>query len=114
MTIRPDVLIEHRSAPLAVADVKYKRPSTSGVANHDIYQVLSYARRYGLTGCSLIYAEQPPYEELKVGDVTVRLDWLDLRQPPDARAAALGRLAERLVPTRLNSTSTPTAHSQAI
>ena len=43
VAIRPDVLIEQHSRPVAVADVKYKRAS-SGVANDDVYQALPTPR----------------------------------------------------------------------
>lgn len=114
VAIRPDVLIERHSRPIAVADVKYKRAS-SGVANDDVYQALSYAARYGFSGCSLIYPERPPYGHLEVGDITVRLDWLDLRQPPQERTLALEKLAERLTRPRLHSaTLAGTAYSRVL
>lgn len=95
--IRPDIRVDLGSAPAAIADVKYKRPSTSSVSNDDVYQALAYAARYGLTGCSLIYAEKPPYSRLRVGDVTVHLEAIDLAQPPAERSEALRQIATQLV-----------------
>jgi len=94
--IRPDVLISNRSAPIAVADVKYKRPATSGISTGDLYQAVAYATRYALPCCTLIYAEPPPMNELQVGDITLKLTSLDLSQTPDARADALGDLSHNL------------------
>jgi 5-methylcytosine-specific restriction enzyme subunit McrC len=96
ITIRPDVRVDLGSAPVAVADIKYKRPSASGVANDDVYQALAYATRYGLSECTLIFAEKPPVDRVRVGDVTVHFEWIDLNQPPAKRVESLVRLAAKL------------------
>lgn len=89
--IRPDIIVRDTSgAVAAVADIKYKRPSTDKLSPGDIYQAVAYATRYGLDRVALIFAEPPPVPELQVGDITVRLLFLDLS------AAALERKHEMI------------------
>jgi 5-methylcytosine-specific restriction enzyme subunit McrC len=77
-TIRPDVVWTVEGRPVAVIDAKYKLPTTKDINNTDIYQVLVYAARYGLSDVHLVYAEQPPVQRLEVGDITVHLHHLDI------------------------------------
>jgi 5-methylcytosine-specific restriction enzyme subunit McrC len=87
--IRPDIVVRDPFGSVAaIADVKYKRPSTDKLAPGDVYQAVAYATRYGLDRGALIFAEPPPVPELQVGAITVRLLSLDLS------AAALERKHE--------------------
>lgn len=94
--IRPDIVVRDRARTIAVADVKYKRVSTGGVSSDDVFQALAYAIRFGLRECTLIYPERPPIERLEVGDVTVRLESVEIDQSRAAREAALSVLAHSL------------------
>ncbi len=72
--IRPDIVVRDTSGSVAaIADVKYKRPSTDKLSSSDVYQAVAYATRYRLDRVALIFAEPPPVPELHVGDITVRL-----------------------------------------
>ena len=94
--IRPDVLVSAGLKPVAVADVKYKRPATSGLSTGDLYQAVAYATRYGLDRCTLVYAEPPLVSELRVGDITLRLTSIDLATTPDVRSGAIDALSRQL------------------
>lgn len=94
--IRPDIVVRAGSRAVAVADVKYKRVSRGGVSSEDVFQALSYAIRFGFRECTLIYPERPPMERLEVGDVTIRLESVELDRPRSEREAALGVLARQL------------------
>jgi 5-methylcytosine-specific restriction enzyme subunit McrC len=91
-TIRPDVVWTIDGRPMAIIDAKYKLPTTKDIDNADIYQVLVYAARYGLTDVHLVYAEQPPVSQLEVGDVTVHLHHLELGLIPSERAQSFGSI----------------------
>jgi len=94
--IRPDIVVRDGATTIAVADVKYKRVSAGGVSSDDVFQALAYATRYGLQECTLIYPERPPMERLEVGDVTVRLESVEIDQRRADREAALSVLAHSL------------------
>lgn len=100
LAIRPDVICRDRfGGVVAVADVKYKQPDLHGIAPGDIYQALAYAHRFGLGCVHLIYASPPPYGELQVGDVDVRLAWVDLALPAEGRQEQIDALAAEILPT---------------
>jgi 5-methylcytosine-specific restriction enzyme subunit McrC len=99
--IRTDVLVRDGARPVAVADAKYKRPASDGLSNSDIYQAVSYATRYGLDTCTLIYAEEAPVTALTVGPVMIRLTWLDLSQSAADRSEAIAKLAGAMTRPRL-------------
>lgn len=101
ISIRPDLRVDLGTEHIAVADVKYKRPGSHGISNGDVYQALAYASRYRLAASTLIYAEEPQHKQLEIGEVTIKLAFLDLNDSPDERAAALAELAEQLARTPL-------------
>ena len=56
--IKPDVLIYRGSRIVGVIDAKYKLRSSGGVpGNQDAYQVLAYARRFGVRRAWLLFAD---------------------------------------------------------
>jgi 5-methylcytosine-specific restriction enzyme subunit McrC len=94
--IRPDVVVRDASGSVAaVADVKYKRPSTDGISSEDVYQAVAYATRYGLDSAALIFAEPPPVPELQVGDIRVRLFSVDLSKTAIERERTMTAIAQR-------------------
>jgi len=63
--IRPDIVVCDASRSVAaIADVKYKRPSTDKLSPNDVYQAVAYATRYGLDRVALIFAEPPPSDRV--------------------------------------------------
>ena len=101
--IRPDIIVRDTSGSVvAIADVKYKRPSTDKLSPSDVYQAVAYATRYGLDRVALIFAEPPPVTELHVADITVRLLSVDLSATPLERQHAMTAIArEWLLPRPL-------------
>ncbi|MBD3942537.1 hypothetical protein IF188_12595 [Microbacterium sp. NEAU-LLC] len=93
--IRPDVVVFDGSDVVAVADLKNKR--TGALSTGDVYQAVAYATRYRLTEVWLIYPEPPPYDEVTVGEVRVRLLSVDISLPPVERQYAMLQVAENLV-----------------
>ncbi|WP_448006155.1 McrC family protein [Agromyces bauzanensis] len=91
--IRPDIVVRDGLRVIAVADVKYKRASREGVSSDDVFQALAYATRYGLRECTLIYPERPTIERLEVGEVTIRLEAVELDRGKSDREAAIELLA---------------------
>src|SRR5690606_33256378 len=106
--IRPDVVVSSGTDVVAVADLKNKRTGT--ISPDDVYQAVGYATRFRLTEVSLVYPEPPPYEEVLVGDVRVRLLSVDISLPPTERQHAVMHVAEALVAKAGSSTgrSVPT------
>jgi 5-methylcytosine-specific restriction enzyme subunit McrC len=102
--IRPDVVVRDTSGSVAaIADIKYKRPSTDKLSPGDVYQAVACATRYGLDRVALIFAEPPPVPELKVGDITVRLLSLDLSTTALERKHAMTAIAQEwLLPQSLS------------
>jgi 5-methylcytosine-specific restriction enzyme subunit McrC len=102
--IRPDIVVRDTSGSVAaIADIKYKRPSTDKLSPGDVYQAVAYATRYGLDRVALIFAEPPPVPELHVGDITVRLLFLDLSAAAVERKHAMTAIAQEwLLPQSLN------------
>ncbi len=93
--IRPDVVVRDTSGSVAaIADIKYKRPSTDKLSPGDVYQAVAYATRYGLDRVTLIFAEPPPAPELHVADITVRLLWVDLSATAVEREHAMIAIAQ--------------------
>jgi 5-methylcytosine-specific restriction enzyme subunit McrC len=102
--IRPDVVVRDTSGSVAaIADIKYKRPSTDKLSPGDVYQAVACPTRYGLDRVALIFAEPPPVPELKVGDITVRLLSLDLSTAALERKHAMTAIAQEwLLPQSLS------------
>jgi 5-methylcytosine-specific restriction enzyme subunit McrC len=97
--MRADIVVLDGERPVAVADVKYKRPDLDRTDVSDVHQAVTYAIRYGLDHAHLIYATAPLISRLEVGGVTLWLHSLDLDATPEQREARLSELAERLVTT---------------
>lgn len=96
VNMRPDFLITHAKKPVAVADAKYKELLRVGDWEHpDIYQLIAYCVRLGLSSGVLIYAGPRPATESRVlGSIlTIRTVGVDLTGSPyailqEARKAA--------------------------
>lgn len=53
--VEPDLLLRGPDGPLALVDAKYKLDHEGPVRNPDVYQVVTYALRHGLTAAHLVY-----------------------------------------------------------
>lgn len=95
--IRPDVVVFAGAEVVAVADLKNKR--TGSIDPSDVYQAVGYATRFQLREVALIYPEPPPYDEVTVGGVRVRLLSVDISLPPGEREHAILEVAEALTAT---------------
>jgi 5-methylcytosine-specific restriction enzyme subunit McrC len=95
--IRPDIVVRDASGSVAaIADIKYKRPSTDNMLPDDVYQAVAYATRYALDRVALIFAEPPPVTELYVAGITVRLLSVDLSATPLDRQRAMTAIDARM------------------
>ena len=54
--MRPDLVWRHNGRAQAIFDAKYKAEKPAGYPNADVYQMLAYCVRYGLSTGHLIYA----------------------------------------------------------
>jgi 5-methylcytosine-specific restriction enzyme subunit McrC len=96
--VRPDVIVRSSGTPIAVADIKYKVPESQPPAS-DLFQAVTYARRFGLDEVTLIYAAPTRTPVLTIGGARVRVTHIDLDAPPDARREAVGDCARDLIST---------------
>lgn len=64
--LRPDVVVYRQDRPVAIVDAKYKLRSGGVPGNPDAYQMLAYARRYGVRRVWLVYPDQPVGERVLV------------------------------------------------
>jgi len=96
--IRPDIVWRRWGEVVSVADIKYKRPDLDGTKSGDLYQALAYATRFGLTKCALIYATPAPVREIRIGETSICMYFVDLELPKAERNAQIELLAESMVP----------------
>ncbi|MEV8273759.1 hypothetical protein [Microbacterium sp. NPDC077184] len=95
--IRPDIVVRQDEHVVAVADVKYKRPSLVGISTSDVYQALAYATRHRVHAATIIYPEPAPHDHVRVGDVTVFFESLDLSEPAAVRSRNIQELTHRIL-----------------
>lgn len=98
LSIRLDLARLRAGEVVAIGDVKYRDPAKRDI-NHDVYQVLAYAHRFGLDHVHLVYAAPPMFSEARVGGVTVHLHSVDLSVPRTELLDRLARLADSFAPT---------------
>jgi 5-methylcytosine-specific restriction enzyme subunit McrC len=86
--MRPDLVVTAAGAPVAVADVKYKKTDDIGdFQNPDVYQVLAYCAALGVPQGLLIYADSQPHTtqvvQLPAYDtrITLHVVGIDVSQP---------------------------------
>lgn len=97
--LRPDVVVYCQDRPVAVIDAKYKLRHGGVPANPDVYQMVAYARRYGVERVWLVYPDQPVGERVIVvrdGANEIASVGLDLGASWDAVEAELDRLTTYL------------------
>ncbi|TNC52582.1 McrC family protein [Mumia zhuanghuii] len=103
LVIRPDLVRDDGTGWTGVADTKYKILDDAGkVSNADIYQVVTYCARLGLTIGHLIYADggtPPPVYEVVGTDAAIAVHRIDLTALPGDLRAQVSALAVTLGPT---------------
>lgn len=102
LSIRPDLARDDGNGWSGVADTKYKVLDEAGkVSNADIYQLVTYCARLGLTTGHLIYADggtPPPAYEITGAEAVIHVHRLDLTASPDELRAEVADLVVRLAP----------------
>lgn len=102
LMIRPDLVRDDGTGWSGVADTKYKVLDDAGkVPNADIYQLVTYCARLGLSTGHLVYADggTPPAPYEVVGtDAAIAVHRLDLTTTPDELRSQVTALAAALQP----------------
>ena len=108
LVIRPDLVRDDGTGWSGVADTKYKVLDEAGkVSNADIYQLVTYCARLGLTAGHLIYADggtAPPPYEVRGTDAAIAVHRIDLTASPDELRAEVSALAATLGPRSTDTT----------
>jgi 5-methylcytosine-specific restriction enzyme subunit McrC len=101
LRIQPDLVFHDVHGPIAVADTKYKLLDDKGaVPNADVYQLITYCARLGLTTGHLIYAAGEPHPEpFDIVGTGVRLviHAVDISQPIRHIEDRVGDLTSRIL-----------------
>ena len=102
LAIRPDLVRDGGTGWSGVADTKYKVLDEAGkVSNADIYQLVTYCARLGLTTGHLIYADggtaPQPYEVIGT-DAAIAVHRVDLTASPEDLRAEVSALSATLTP----------------
>lgn len=108
LEIRPDLVRDGGNGWSGVADTKYKVLDDVGkVSNADIYQLVTYCARLGLTTGHLIYADggtAPPPYEVRGAKAAIGVHRIDLTASPEELRAEVSALAATLSPAATNNT----------
>ncbi|GAA3326245.1 McrBC 5-methylcytosine restriction system component [Paeniglutamicibacter sulfureus] len=114
LALRPDLVWHGPDRRLAIIDAKYKAPDSMKYPNADVYQMLAYCIRFGLTAGHLVYAQGQEHSQLHdiVGHQTiVQCHAVDLELPPPDLLKQMSRLASTIAccaprpPAQSNSTA---------
>ncbi|MFD1211098.1 McrC family protein [Arthrobacter sp. GCM10027362] len=99
IALRPDIVWTENNSVRAVMDAKYKSVKYSRVPNSDVYQMLAYCTRYGLSDGHLIYAsgeEEPCVHQIRTTDIRIHCHAIDLSLRPKELMAAIDALSARI------------------
>lgn len=97
--IRPDILVHSKGSVRAVVDAKYKSEKNGRFPHADVYQMLAYCLKFGLTEGHLVYArgeEDMKSYVIDPPDVTIHCHALNLDQTPELLLADVELLADRI------------------
>jgi len=98
LRIQPDLVFNNAHGPIAVADTKYKLLDDKGkVPNADVYQLVTYCARLGLTTGHLIYAAGEPRPEpfdIVGADVRLVISAVDISRPVAEIESQVAELAQ--------------------
>lgn len=103
VTIRPDVLWKRGGEVIGVFDAKYKAEKPSGFPNADVYQMLAYCIRFGLTEGHLIYAagnETATHYDINSAGVRIICHALSLDLGPEAMFRQISNIVDSSQPAR--------------
>ena len=96
VSIRPDIVWQRHGMTVAAIDAKYKAEKNGRYPNADLYQVLAYCIRYGLSEGHLVYAagnESPAEHVITEAKVTLFCHAIDLNAAPEKLLDNIRRLA---------------------
>lgn len=100
--LKPDLIFHDDNGPVAVADTKYKLLDEHGnVPTADVYQLVTYCYRLGVSTGHLIYAAREPRPEpfdIIGTDVRLVVHAVDISRPIEEIEAQIGSLANVIVP----------------
>lgn len=97
--IRPDILVHSKGSVRAAVDAKYKSEKNGRFPHADVYQMLAYCMKFGLSEGHLVYARGEEDVKSYVIDpprVTIHCHALNLDQTPDLLLADMDLLAVRI------------------
>ncbi|MGC5015121.1 McrC family protein [Streptosporangium sp. DT93] len=97
--MRPDLVWEVNSRPVAVADAKYKQEKPAGYPDADLYQLLAYCTALRLPRGHLIYAKGSAQAALHVvrhAGIEIVCHALDLSEPPEVVLSQVSRIVAEL------------------
>ncbi|MGY3380872.1 5-methylcytosine-specific restriction enzyme subunit McrC [Arthrobacter sp. TE12231] len=99
LAIKPDILVRSRGSVRAAVDAKYKAEKNGRFPHADVYQMLAYCLKFGLTEGHLVYAKGEEDVKTYVIDpprVAIHCHALNLDQPPNQLLAEVDLLAARI------------------
>jgi 5-methylcytosine-specific restriction enzyme subunit McrC len=97
LALRPDIVWSQDGGVRAVLDAKYKAVRFEQYPNPDVYQMLAYCVRYGLSDGHLIYAsgeEQPRIHRIMGMGTRIHCHAVDLDRNPEEMLASIKSLAQ--------------------
>lgn len=97
LALRPDIVWSQSGGVRAVLDAKYKAVRFEQYPNPDVYQMLAYCVRYGLSDGHLIYAsgeEQPRIHQIMGMGTRIHCHAVDLDRSPEEMLASIKSLAQ--------------------
>jgi 5-methylcytosine-specific restriction enzyme subunit McrC len=102
LTIKPDLVFHGSNGVVAVADTKYKLLDDDGkIPNADVYQIVTYCARLGLSDGHLIYASDEPVPkpfDIVGADVRIVVHAVDLTLSLKGIEREVERISQRLHP----------------
>lgn len=112
LAIRPDIAWSRHQNVVAIMDAKYKAEKPSGYPHADVYQMLAYCTRFGLSDGHLIYAageEEPTVHEIVGSTVRVHCHALNLDRSQQDVLRRVSALAAEIARTQSASVMVPQA-----
>lgn len=103
IALRPDLLWSDGGRPISVVDTKYKATKLANYPNPDVYQMLAYCVRFGITSGHLIYAKgevEPQAHEILGHEAAIYCHAVDLSLDPGALLERISTLAESIARLR--------------
>lgn len=100
LVIKPDIVVRLNGSVSAAIDAKYKAEKNGRFPNADVYQMLAYCLKFGLTEGHLVYAKGEEDVKSYVIDppnVTIHCHALNLDQTPEQLLSDVDLLAARIM-----------------